>query len=80
MGDGEPDVGVLVCRAGDQVEPVVAQVRVVDARKCERGVGDLQLVATVGQVEPAGLDVGTLEVGPGSCGLSVCRLPVSGSR
>ena len=51
-------------------------MRVVDAGERERGVAHLQLVAAVGEVEPAGLDVGTLEVGPGQ--LRLVDVPLAG--
>ena len=49
VGVGDPDVGAEVRRPGDQVEPVVAQVRVVDTDERERGVADLELVTAIGE-------------------------------
>ena len=43
--DAEPHVGVGVGRAGDVVEPVVAEVRVVDPGEGEGQVADLDRVA-----------------------------------
>ena len=78
--DASRTSAVGVGRAGDLVEPVVAQVRVVDAGEREGQVADLDRVPAVGQVEPPGGVEGVPEVGQGSCGVYECRLPPSGSR
>ena len=79
--DAEPQVGVRVGRPGDLVEPVVAQVRVVDAGEGDPQPAHLERAAGVGEVEPARRGraprAGRARA---ARGVSVCRLPSSGSR
>jgi hypothetical protein len=65
VGDAQPHVGRLVRPAGDVAEPVVRQMRIVDAGECDRRPLDLQAAETVREVDPADVVERLAEVAPG---------------
>ena len=56
VGDAEAQIGRRIGRAADRVEPVAAEVGIVDPADVDDAAGDLQVGPHVGQVLPPGRD------------------------
>ena len=80
VGHAESDVGRRVGQSRDFIQPVVAEMWVIDAGEREQQLADTQGRAPVGQVDPTGSFQLGSQLREGQCVESVARQPSSGRR